>query len=142
MVRDSYNMAARVKHSGVWDYFAVNVTDDSKVSCLVCEASIPRGGKEAMSYNTSNMRHHLETKHQDEYTTLIAKEKELAKEKESGKTSCVSNAQPTLFESLFKMQPFSLDHPRTKAIAKQLGEIIALDSAPFFALYIILVLQD
>ena len=42
----------------------------------------------------------------------------------------------------FKMQPFSLDHPRTKAITKQLGEIIALDSVPFFALYITLVLQD
>ena len=120
----------------------VNVTDDSKVSCLVCEASIPRGGKEAMGYSTSNMRHHLETKHQDEYTTLMAKEKELVKKKESGKTSSVGSTQLTLFESLFKMQPFSFGHPRTKAITKQLGEIIALDSALFFALYITLVLQD
>ena len=64
------------------------------------------------------------------------------KKKESGKTSSVGSTQLTLFESLFKMQPFSFGHPRTKAITKQLGEIIALDSALFFALYITLVLQD
>ena len=108
---------------------------------MVCGIVKPAFLEVAKSYNTSNMRHHLETKHQDECTTLIAKEKELAKEKESDKTSSVGSTQPTLFESLFKMQPFSFDHPRVKGITKQLAEIIALDTVLIFALYITLVLQ-
>jgi len=28
-----YNMAARQRSSGIWEYFAINATDQSKVSC-------------------------------------------------------------------------------------------------------------
>jgi len=70
----------RPKRSGVWDYFMVNVTDDSKVSCKLCQASISRGGKE-MNYNTTNMRRHLETKHKVEFAAFLTKEKELDKGK-------------------------------------------------------------
>ena len=56
MSRDTNKMAVvRPKRSGVWDYFAVNVTDDSKVSCLLCLAIIPIGGKETKNYNTTNV---------------------------------------------------------------------------------------
>ena len=77
-------MAARVKRSGVWEYFVLQVTDDSKVSCSLCNAVISRGGKDTKNFNTSNMRYHLETKHPDEYKQLAAKEKELSKEKVGG----------------------------------------------------------
>ena len=49
-------MAARVKRSGVWEYFVLQVTDDSKVSCSLCNAVISRGGKDTKNFNTSNMR--------------------------------------------------------------------------------------
>jgi len=71
----------RPKRSGVWDYFAANVTDDSKVSCKLCQASISRGWKEMKNYNTTNMRRHLETKHEVEFAALLTKEKELDKDK-------------------------------------------------------------
>ena len=74
-------MAARVKRSGVWEYFVLQVTDDSKVSCSLCNAVISRGGKYTKNFNTSNMRYHPKTKHPDEYKQLAAKEKELSKEK-------------------------------------------------------------
>ena len=118
-------MAARVKRSGVWEYFVLQVTDDSKVSCSLCNAVISRGGKDTKNFNTSNMRYHLETKHPDEYKQLAAKEKELSKEKVGG-----SN-QPTLLESFVKSQPFVFDHPRAKEITKRIGEMMALDNEPF-----------
>ena len=111
-------MAARVKRSGVWEYFVLQVTDDSKVSCSLCNAVISRGGKDTKNFNTSNMRYHLETKHPDEYKQLAAKEKELSKEKVGG-----SN-QPTLLESFVKSQPFVFDHPRAKEITKRIGEMM------------------
>ena len=83
MIRDTNKVAVvRPKRSGVRDYFAVNVTDDSKVSCLLCPAIITRGGKEMKNYNTTNMRCHLETQREDEFTTLTAKEKELERERQ------------------------------------------------------------
>jgi len=97
----------------VRDYFAVNIIDDSKVSCLICEVSIPRGGKEAKNCNAHYICHHLETKHQGEFATLMAKEKEQVIEKEKA-SSVGSSTQPTLFKSLFKTQPFSFDRFRTK----------------------------
>ena len=68
----------------------VNVTDDSKVSCLLCPAIIPRGRKETKNYNTTNMWCHLETKHEDKFATLTAKEKELEREKD--KTTSVGSS--------------------------------------------------
>ena len=44
-------MAARVKRSGVWEYFVLQVTDDSKVSCSLCNAVISRGGKSYIMIN-------------------------------------------------------------------------------------------
>jgi len=120
----------RPKRSGVWDYFAVNVMDDSKVSCKLCQANISRGGKEMKNYNTTNMRRHLETKHEVELAALLTKEKELDKDKViSG--SVRSSNQPTITGTFMKSQLFSFDHPRVKEIAKKVGEIIALDSEPF-----------
>ena len=75
-------MLNRTKQSAVWEYFTVNLYDESKVSCSVCAAVVSRGGKETKNFNTSNMRHHLETKHPEDFKELEAKEKQLAQEKE------------------------------------------------------------
>ena len=99
-------MTGRVKRSAVWDYFMINVADETKVSCSLCPADVPRGGKDVKSYNTSNMCRHLETKHPDEFSQLQAKEKE---EKERGKSSSSSisgsSDQPIIMESFTKSQP-------------------------------------
>ena len=118
-------MAARVKRSRVWEYFVLQVTDDSKVPCSLCNAVVFRGGKDTKNFNASNMRYHLKTKHSDEYKQLAVKEKELSKEKVGG-----SN-QPTLLECFVKSQPIVFDHPRAKEITKRIGEMMALDNEPF-----------
>ena len=60
-------MAGHIKRSAVWDYFVINVADESKVSCHLCSAEVPRGGKDVKRFNTSNMRRHLEVKHPEEF---------------------------------------------------------------------------
>ena len=66
-------MSSRTKRSAVWEYITL---DESKVSCSICAAVVSRGGKETKNFNTSNMRHHLETKHPEDYKQLEAKEKQ------------------------------------------------------------------
>jgi len=98
--------------------------DDSKVSCLLCPAIVPRGGKEVKNYNTTNMRCHLEINHKDEFATLIAKEKD--------KTSSTgTSSQPTIIDLLMKSQLFLFERHREKEITKKVGEMIAIDGEPF-----------
>ena len=117
-------MAARQRSNGVWEYFAINATDKSKVSCSICETVVSRGGKAAKSYNTTNLRNHLETKHPEEYRRLEAKEQEASKAKGGVR-------QMTMAESIEKAQPYAFDHPRAQEIHKHIGEMIAVDSEPF-----------
>ena len=58
----------------MWEYFTLNVTDESKVSCFVCATIVSRDRKETKNFNTTNMQHHLETKHLEDYKELEAKE--------------------------------------------------------------------
>ena len=125
-------MTGRAKRSAMWNYFVINVADESKVSCSLCPVDVPRGGK-MLRDNTSNMRCHLETKHPEEFSQLQAKKKE---EKERGKTSnslsiCGSSDQLTIIESFTKTQPLAFDNPRAKEITRRIGEMIVLDSEPF-----------
>ena len=121
-------MVTRLKRSGEWEYFVLQVTDDSKVSCSLCNAVISRGGKDTKNFNTSNMRYHLETKHPNEYKQLTAKDKESSRGKVGGSRG--SN-QPTLLDSFKKSQPLAFDHPRAKIITKRISEMMALDNEPF-----------
>ena len=72
-------MTGRMKRTAVWNYFIVILTDESKVSCSLCLQEVPGGGKDAKSFNTSNMRRHLEVRHPDEFSQLQAKEKDQQK---------------------------------------------------------------
>ena len=65
------------------------------------------------NYNTTNMRHHLETKPEVEFAALLTKEKELDKD-EIISGSVGSSNQPTIIETLLNSQPFSFDHPIAK----------------------------
>ena len=124
-------MSSRTKRSAVWEYYTLNLYDESKVlSCSVCAAVISRGGKETKNFNTSNMHHHRETKHPEDYKEPEAKEKQLAKEKECNSLGIRSN-QPTLIDAFARSQPPAFDHPRAKEICKRIGEMIVLDNEPF-----------
>ena len=46
-------MSSQTKQSAVWEYFTLNLSDESKVSCSVCAAVVSRGGKETKNFNTS-----------------------------------------------------------------------------------------
>ena len=124
-------MSSRTKRSAVWEYFTLNLYDESKVSCSVCSAVVSRGGKEMKNFNTNNMRHHLETKHPEDYKELEAKEKQLAQEKERNSLGISGSSQPTLIDAFARSQPLAFDHPRAKEISKRIGKMIALDNEPF-----------
>ena len=115
----------------MWEYFTLNVTDESKVSCFVCATIVSRDRKETKNFNTTNMQHHLETKHLEDYKELEAKEKQLAKEKEHNSLGSSGSNQPTLNEAFARLQPLAIDHPRAKEFSKRIGEMIVLDNEPF-----------
>ena len=124
-------MSSRTKQSAMWEYFTLNLYDQSKVPCSVCAAVVSRGGKEMKNFNTSNMHHHLETKHPEEYKELEAKEKQLAQEKECNSLGISGSNQPMLIDTFARLQPLAFDHPRAKEISKRIGKMIALDNEPF-----------
>ena len=100
----------RQRKRGVWHY-TINAIDEGKASCSICEAIVSRGGKDAKSYNTTNLRKHLEAKHTEEYRQIEAKEQEAAKAKGGTK-------QMTIAELIDKGQPYAFDHPRAREIHK------------------------
>ena len=51
------------RRSKIWSYFTVSCTDESKASCVTCQALVSRGGKKQKSYNTSNLHKHLMKNH-------------------------------------------------------------------------------
>ncbi len=108
----------------MWEHFTINAADGAKASCSICGVVVSRGGTEAKSYNTTNLRKHLESKHHEEYRRLEVKEREAAKAKGGAK-------QMTLAESIDKVQPYAFDHPRAREIHKRIGEMIAVDNEPF-----------
>jgi len=67
-------MASR--SSSVWQYFVVSSVNESRVTCNLCKTSLARGGKAANKhgFGTSNLRKHLQAKHNDEYLALVASE--------------------------------------------------------------------
>lgn len=55
----------RQKRSAVWNYFQETDSDPNVAICLVCTDIIPRGRN--LARNTTNLRKHLEHRHQDVY---------------------------------------------------------------------------
>ena len=56
------------KRSPIWKYFEVCGDDDSKAVCKTCNDKVSRGGSVRKSYNTTNLRKHLEQRrHKDKH---------------------------------------------------------------------------
>ena len=43
-------MSGRTRKSGVWEFFSINLVDESKVTCI-CDTKDSRGGKVAKYFN-------------------------------------------------------------------------------------------
>ena len=59
----------------VWDYYKIVDQDQQFARCLACNVRIPRGGKTAKCFNTTNMIDHLQKKHPVEYKDHEEKKK-------------------------------------------------------------------
>ena len=115
------------KKSPIWDHFVVG--EDSKFAiCRVCEKSISRGGRNTKTYNTTNLVHHLRTKHNEQY---VEYEKALERvEQDKGKGKAVPR-QVSLIEATERVRIWDINDPRAQRIHRRVTEMIALDSQPF-----------
>ena len=116
----------RKKRSTIWSFFVVDKEDKTKAVCLTCSEKVPRGGKQPKSFNTSNLRRHLEG-HEDKFKEYIEQEK---KKKEELK-QVTSYKQVTLEALAEKRKPYAADHPRAKLITQRIAEMMAVDLQPF-----------
>ena len=66
--------------SCVWKHFVQDASDDSRAICTVCNRSLSRGGKEGKFFNTTNLRKHLKSCHEEEFSNLLNEEKMLKEE--------------------------------------------------------------
>ena len=64
----------RKKRSTIWSFFVVDNDDKAKAVCLTCKEKVSRGGSNPKSFNTSNLRKHLEG-HEDKFQEYVAREK-------------------------------------------------------------------
>jgi hypothetical protein len=126
--------------SPVWKYFIVSSADLSRVSCKICNTSLSRGGKGVKnSYNTSNLRKHLESMHENEFREL----RQVEDEKKTSASLPVSvstslqpvnsdqNRQLTIASAFDIKRPWEFDDERSRRIHRIIGEMIALDDQPF-----------
>jgi len=119
--------------SGVWKFFTISATDNSRANCTLCNTSYSRGKERARvsSMNTSNLRDHLKRKHPSEYQALVSSEtqaKEANVEKSAGSAA---QKQPSLAAFVEKSRPWSFDCPQSLRLHRKLAEMIALDDQPF-----------
>jgi len=123
----------------VWKYFTISAIDSTRVSCNICNTSLSRGGKGAASYNTSNLRKHLESKHDDEYRELRRLEDEkktpaapaAAGACTSTSTGRALTQQPSIVRAFDNRRLWEFDGQRSRRIHRVIGEMIALDDQPF-----------
>ena len=64
----------RKKRSTIWSFFVIDNEDKKKAVCLTCKEKVSCGGKHPKSFNTSNLRKHLEG-HEDKFKDYIEQEK-------------------------------------------------------------------
>ena len=110
--------------SQVWKHFEISDGDSSSVICKICNTRISRGSlKCSTSYNTSNMRKHILSKHRE---VSLAKESTPSTSK-----STAPGMQPSITVAMQKQKVYDINDPRAKAISKHIGTMIVKDLQPF-----------
>ena len=82
-----HNGYRKEKNCPIWEFFTV--AEDSRLGkCKVCEMEVPCGGQSIKSFTTTNLVHHIKTKHDEEYARYNRlKADSDGKQKELGSTS-------------------------------------------------------
>lgn len=148
--------SARCDGSIVWKFYTIDSSDSSKAICKQCGVSVSRGGKSAKSFTTSNLKKHLQSKHNDD---LLSQERERAQQlehvelkrhapmssfvnfakKQKSETSSgpstsqqsTSEKQLTLGETYELKKLWDINSSKAKAVHYKIAEMIALDCQPF-----------
>ena len=108
----------------VWRYFTIENPKSTTAKCSVCEADVPRGGKAAASFNTTNLSSHLKKHHDKEHAEL----EQLRRQQQTQGPQQQSIAD--LFEKK-KKEKLPKDSPRAKEITKKVLGVIVKDAKPF-----------
>lgn len=142
----------RSTSSLVWKYFDIDENDESKVVCKECKKLLSRGGKDGKSFNTTNLKKHLQSKHKEKNEELSREEAQVREEEErlrnkrklegyfnksakqsTGATTSRSTneVQLTLDETYVRKQTWDINSPQSQIIHKAIGEMIAADCQPY-----------
>ena len=114
------------------------MAEDTKFAiCSLCSKQVPRGGDNTKSYTTSNIVHHLKSKHPEEhkkYEELKATREKQNKDKQATKLGSGDESklkQVTLAEAKELRLPWDINDHRAKFIHFKIAEMIALDCQPY-----------
>ena len=124
-----------VWRSPVWEFFSI--AEDTKFAkCKNCTELVARGGDNTKSFNTTNLVHHLKTKHSEEFSQLLEmkkkkeSEREIIRKERSQKKTMTGLRQLTLQKREDQTTAWNINDPRACIIHKKLAEMIAIDSQP------------
>ena len=128
-------MATGRKKSPIWEFFVV--AEDTKIAiCKACKVEVPRGGQSTKSFTTTNLVHHLKSKHADDYSKYNEL-KEANTDKQQRESLSLSGTpvtpqlkQISLAEMAERRKVWDINDLRAKTIHTKLGEMIAIDCQP------------
>jgi len=112
----------------VWKHFTVSAVDSTRVMCNICNTSLSRGCRGAASYNTSNLRKHLESKHDDEYCELwrLENEKKMPSAPAATGTSTLTGSaltqQPSIVRAFDNRHPWEFNDQRSRRIHRVVAQ--------------------
>ena len=115
--------------SPVWEFFSI--AEDMKFAkCKNCTELVARGGDNTKSFNTTtNLVHHLKTKHSEEFSQLLEMKKKKESEREtirkerSQKKTMTGLRQLTLQKREDQTTAWNINDPRACIIHKKLAEM-------------------
>jgi len=95
-------------------------------------SSISRGGKNAKTFNTSNLVQHLKSKHQDDYKEFEKHKALKADQADQANEPCkVMKRQLSLEESGELVRLWDISDSSAQRVHRRIGEMIAIDCQPF-----------
>jgi len=112
---------------------AINV---SRNTCKLCNVSLSRGGgtsKAKSSFNTTNLRKHLESVHSAQWTEVHDDEKRKSTSSFGQATlnpPSTSAAQSTITNVFNNKHPWDFDDERSRRVHRAIAEMIATDDQP------------
>lgn len=117
--------------SPAWLFFSVAEDDKSVAVCKTCSARIPRGGKKASSFNTTNLIAHLKSHHRGEAVLSEYEAAAASSVKPKATSTTTGRADVPIQQAFEKSKLFPRDSEKAKAINDKVMEFIALDDQPF-----------